>query len=148
MKNCYRWLRRDASRASHHPGFSLLEMMTVVAIIMIVAAIASPIYITSRIQAEEAVLHDHLFTLRFLINRFTLDHGRAPASLDEFVEKGYLGRIPTDPFTGSNETWVVDMEATPVSITDPRPAGWIPVFTGMTCLSRRRGRRLPRRHGV
>jgi hypothetical protein len=51
---------------------------------------------------REAVLRDHLYTLRFLIDRFTLDNGRAPARLHELVEKGYLGRIPTDPFTGSN----------------------------------------------
>jgi len=80
-------------------GFSLLEMMMVVTLILIVASIATPIYQTCVLRAREAVLRDHLFTLRALIDRFTLDNGRAPARLEELVEKGYLGRLPTDPFT-------------------------------------------------
>jgi len=110
-------------------GFSLLEMMMVVTMILIVATISSPIYITSKVHAREAVLHDDLFTLRFLIERFTLDHSRAPATLDEIVEKGYLGRLPTDPFTGSNETWRVDMEETPIAIGDSSP-GIVDVHSG------------------
>jgi general secretion pathway protein G len=75
--------------------------MMVVTVILIVASIATPIYQTCATRAREAVLRDHLFTLRALIDRFTLDTGRAPARLEELVEKGYLGRLPTDPFTGS-----------------------------------------------
>jgi general secretion pathway protein G len=90
-------------------GLSLLEMMMVVTLIprlrggqvLIVASIAAPIYQTCVTRAREAVLRDHVFTLRALIDRFTLDNGRAPARLQELVEKGYLGRLPTDPFTGS-----------------------------------------------
>jgi len=80
-------------------GFSLLEMMMVVTVILILASIATPIYQTCVLRAREAVLRDHLFTLRALIDRFTLDNGRAPTRLEELVEKGYLGRLPTDPFT-------------------------------------------------
>jgi prepilin-type N-terminal cleavage/methylation domain-containing protein len=94
---------RDEDMSCRHPeGFTLLEMMVVVTMILIVASIGSPIYITSKVHAREAVLHKHLYTLRFLIERFTLDHTRAPASLGEIVEKGYLGRL-TDPFTGSTQ---------------------------------------------
>jgi prepilin-type N-terminal cleavage/methylation domain-containing protein len=64
-------------------GFSLLEMMMVVTLILIVASIATPIYQTCATRAREAVLRDHLFTLRALIDRFTLDNGRAPARLEE-----------------------------------------------------------------
>ena len=71
-------------------GFSLLEMMMVVTLILIVASIATPIYQTCVLRARDAVLRDHLFTLRALIDRFTLDNGRAPARLEELVEKGYL----------------------------------------------------------
>jgi len=67
------------------------------------------------VRAREAVLRDHLFTLHSLIDRFTLDNGRAPARLEELVEGGYLGRIPTDPFTGSNETWQEEKEDAPLS---------------------------------
>jgi general secretion pathway protein G len=87
----------------------------VVTVILIVASISAPIYMTAVVRAREAVLADHLFTLRALIDRFTLDNGRAPASLQEIVEKGYLGRIPTDPFTGSNETWQEGKEDAPLS---------------------------------
>jgi general secretion pathway protein G len=93
---------RPKAQSTDDPGgFSLLEMMMVVTVILIVASIATPIYQTCATRAREAVLRDHLFTLRALIDRFTLDNGRAPARLEELVEKGYLGRLPTDPFTGS-----------------------------------------------
>jgi general secretion pathway protein G len=64
---------------------------------------------------REAVLRDDLFTLRSLIDRFTLDNRRSPARLEELVEAGYLGRLPTDPFTGSNETWQEEKEDAPLS---------------------------------
>jgi general secretion pathway protein G len=127
--------RRDENMSRSHPeGFTLLEMMVVITMILIVASIVSPIYTTSKVHAREAVLHDDLYTLRFLIERFTLDHGRAPASLDEIVEKGYLARLPTDPFTGSNETWQVEMETEPASATDSEP-GVAEVHSGAEGLS-------------
>jgi general secretion pathway protein G len=96
-------------------------MMMVVTVILIVASIATPIYQTCATRAREAVLRDHLFTLRALIDRFTLDNGRAPARLEELVEKGYLGRLPTDPFTGSNQTWQEIKEDAPPSPTQTSP---------------------------
>ena len=96
-------------------GFSLVEMMMVVTVILIVTSIAAPIYQTCATRVREAVLRDHLFTLRSLIDRFTLDNGRAPLRLEELVEKGYLGRLPTDPFTGSNESWQEVKEDEPLS---------------------------------
>jgi len=107
---------RQHTKGGNRPeGFSLLEMMMVVTVILIVASISAPIYMTAVVRAREAVLRDHLFTLRALIDRFTLDNGRAPLQLDELVQKGYLGRIPTDPFTGSNETWQEEKEDAPLS---------------------------------
>ena len=100
----------------HRPGgFSLLEMMMVVTLILIVVSIATPIYRTVTVRTREAVLRDHLYSLRALIDRFTLDNGRAPLRLEELVEKRYLGRLPTDPFTGSNETWQEVKEDAPLS---------------------------------
>jgi general secretion pathway protein G len=96
-------------------GFSLLEMMMVVTLILIVASIAAPIYRTCETRTREAVLRDHLSSLRALIDQFTRDNRRAPSRLEELVEKGYLGRLPTDPFTGSNETWQVEQEDAPLS---------------------------------
>jgi len=109
-------MSRPENRGANRPeGFSLLEMMMVVTVILIVASISVPIYTTCVVRAREAVLRDPLFTLHSLIDRFTLDNGRAPARLEELVEGGYLGRIPTDPFTGSNETWQEEKEDAPLS---------------------------------
>ncbi len=66
-------------------GSSLLEMMVVVTVILIVASISTPIYMTAMVRAREAVLADDLFTMRSLIDRFTLDNGRAPSGLEERV---------------------------------------------------------------
>jgi len=92
------------------PGFSLLELMVIVTLIMILATFAQPYYRTAVVRARESVLRDELFTLRAQIDRFTLDEKRAPASLEELVEKGYMGGIPRDPFTGLTEIWTVEQE--------------------------------------
>jgi general secretion pathway protein G len=113
--------RREGKSASRAEGFSLLEMMMVVTVILIVASISTPIYMTAMVRAREAVLRDDLFTLRSLIDRFTLDNRRAPARLEELVEGGYVGRIPTDPFTGSNETWQEEKEDAPLSPKQTSP---------------------------
>ena len=120
---------RDAKGGHPAHGFSLLEMMMVVTVILILAAISTPFYRTAVIRAREAVLRDHLYTLRYLIDHFTLDNGRAPLSLDEIVEKGYLGRLPTDPFTGSNETWVETKEDAPLS-PNQKTLGIVDVHSG------------------
>ena len=121
--------RRDSQRANRLQAFSLLEMMMVITVILIVASISAPIYMTAVVRAREAVLRDDLFTLRSLINRFTLDNGRAPSDVEELVQGGYLGRIPTDPFTGSNETWQEQKEDAPLSPQQKAP-GVMDVHSG------------------
>ncbi len=68
--------------------------------------------------------------MRSQIDRFTHDNERGPASLDELVDKGYMGAIPTDPFTGSNETWQVETEDTSLSLDDSAPLGIVDVHSG------------------
>ena len=126
--------RHNTQSANRPEGFSLLEMMMVITVILIVTSIAAPIYTTCAVRAREAVLRDDLFTLRALIDRFTLDNGRAPARLEEFVEKGYLGRLPTDPFTGSNETWQEVRENAPLSPEQSAP-GIADVHSGSDLVS-------------
>ncbi len=121
--------RTDAKNAHPSEAFSLLEMMMVVTVILILASISTPFYRTAVIRAREAVLRDDLYTLRYLIDRFTLDNGRAPLSLDEIVEKGYLKRLPTDPFTGSNETWQETKEDEPLSVSQ-KTLGIVDVHSG------------------
>ena len=86
-------------------GFTILELMVALTIILILATFAVPNYRTSLVRAREAVLRDNLFTLRSLIDQYTLDKKQAPDSLEELVVEGYLRNIPEDPFTGSNRTW-------------------------------------------
>jgi general secretion pathway protein G len=126
--------RHDGMGGSRSQGFSLLEMMMVVTLILIVASIATPIYQTCATRTREAVLRDHLFSLRALIDQFTRDNGRAPLRLEELVEKGYLGRLPTDPFTGSSQTWQEENEDAPVS-PQQTSLGIIDVHSGSNALS-------------
>jgi general secretion pathway protein G len=109
-------------------------MMMVITVILILASISAPFYMTAVVRAREAVLRDDLFILRSLINRFTLDNQRFPARLEELVEGGYLGRIPTDPFTGSNETWQEQKEDAPLSPNQSRP-GIMDVHSGSNLVS-------------
>jgi general secretion pathway protein G len=111
-------------------GFTLLELMIVITLILILASFAMPTYQVAVTHAREAVLRDDLFTLRKLIDEFTIDKQRPPSSLDELVEDGYLrGGIPTDPFTGSNQTWRTDTEDVPIS-PDQAAAGIVDVHSG------------------
>jgi len=111
-------------------GFTLIELMVVITLILILASFAMPSYHISVIHAREAVLRDDLFTMRKLIDEFTIDKQRPPTSLDELVDAGYLrGGVPTDPFTGSNQTWKTDMEDVPIS-QDQAAAGIVDVHSG------------------
>ena len=111
-------------------GFTLIELMVVLTLILILASFAMPMYQLSVIHAREAVLRDDLFTMRKLIDEFTIDKQRPPTSLDELVDSGYLrGGIPTDPFTGSNQTWRTDTEDVPIS-ADQAAAGIVDVHSG------------------
>ncbi len=77
-------------------GFSLLEIMVVITVILIIATISQPFYMTGIERTREAVLHDDLYTLRVVIDRYTLDNKRAPASLEELEPGGTWGNLGTD----------------------------------------------------
>ena len=89
-------------------GFSLLEVMIVLTIVAILAAIAVPMYQSVILSAEEAVLKDTLFTLRSLIDAHTADKKAAPQNLEDLVDSGYLREVPEDPITDSRSTWVIE----------------------------------------
>ena len=112
------------------PGFSLLEMMAVVNLILLLAVFALPGFHSVLVHSHEVVLREELFALRHQIDRFTHDYERGPASLDELVEKEYIGAVPVDPLTGSNKTWQVDTETAPVSLDDSAPVGIVDVHSG------------------
>jgi len=95
-------------------GFTLIELMVVTAIISILLAIAVPIYQKSIVRSKETVLRNNLFTLRTMIDEYTIDKQKAPESLQDLVSEGYLRQVPQDPITGSDQTWHVIMEETPI----------------------------------
>src|SRR3954454_22066446 len=115
--------KRLNSRAAHafSRGFTLIELMVVMAITSVLLAIALPIYQKSIIRARESVLRNNLFTLRTMIDEFTIDKQKAPESLQSLVSEGYLRQIPQDPMTNSDQTWRVIMEETPVGGASSSP---------------------------
>ncbi len=102
-------------------GFTLIELMIVISIILILLSFAAPMYQQSIIRAREAVLRQDLHTLRQCIDQFTMDKQRAPQSLDELVQEHYLKSIPKDPLTGSSDTWQVEQEDVMLSVDQTQP---------------------------
>jgi len=101
-------------------GFTFIELMVVIAIIGILAAIAIPAYRDSVKKAKEAVLKENLFQLRNLINQYKADKGKYPSDLNELVAVGYLRTVPIDPITVSSDSWVlVYAEPTTEEMQDP-----------------------------
>ncbi len=80
-------------------------------------------------QKKEAALRDDLFTMRSLIQQYTFDKAKAPQSLDDLVQAGYLRQIPVDPFTGSRDTWTTDQEDIMLSVDQTQP-GIVDVHSG------------------
>jgi general secretion pathway protein G len=89
-------------------GFTLVELMIVMAIIAILMMVAVPRFAAAVRMAREAVLKEDLFTIRGAIDSYTMDKQKAPQSLDDLVQEGYLKSIPEDPMTKSKDTWVTD----------------------------------------
>jgi general secretion pathway protein G len=98
---------RVVESAEAERGFTLMELMIVMTIIGILSAIAAPIFVRTVNKAKEAVLKEDLHTMRSAIDSYTVDKEKAPQSLDDLVQAGYLKRIPVDPITSRNDTWIV-----------------------------------------
>jgi general secretion pathway protein G len=101
-------------------GFTLIELMIVMAIIAVLMAVAIPIYSRSIQRAKESVLKNNLFTLRTVIDEYTYDKQKAPQNLDDLVSDGYLRQVPLDPMTGAAD-WKIIMEDATNTVNQTEP---------------------------
>ena len=102
-------------------GFTIIELMVVVSIILILISTAIPMYQAAIIRARESVLRQNLFTLRSVIDQYSMDKQKAPQSLQDLIDAGYLKQIPVDPMTNSRDTWQTEQEDTLVSVDQNEP---------------------------
>lgn len=110
-------LRRRQSEA----GFTLLELIVVMTIIGILATLAVPSFVGAIRSAREAVLKEDLHVMRAAIDSYTMDKQKAPQSLDDLVQSGYLKVIPEDPMTHATDTWVTDTSDALSSLDQTEP---------------------------
>ncbi len=102
-------------------GFTLIELMIVMAIIAVLMSVAIPIYSRSIQRAKESVLKNNLFTLRTVIDEYTYDKQKAPQNLQDLVSDGYLRQVPMDPMTQSADSWKIIMEDASNTVSQSEP---------------------------
>lgn len=101
-------------------GFTLIEMMIVMAIIVILIAVAVPYYQRAIVRAKESVLHNNLMALRSAIDEYTYDKQKAPQTLQDLVSAGYLHDVPEDPITKRRE-WKTIIEESALAVDQTEP---------------------------
>jgi general secretion pathway protein G len=105
-------------------GFTLIELMIVMAIVVILIATAIPQYQKSLMRAKESVLKNNLFTIRMMIDEYSYDKQKAPQTLQDLVQAGYLREVPRDPITGDNTSWRTIMEDASQATSSTEPGIW------------------------
>lgn len=118
---------KPRTRISRKKGFTLIEMVVVISLVLVLLAIALPMYNQSILRSKEAKLHQNLVTLNKAIEEFSLDKKKAPQSLDELMP-GYIKFIPDD-ITGTSTTWQTDNEDSE-DAWDPNQIGIKSVHSG------------------
>jgi general secretion pathway protein G len=101
-------------------GYTLIEMIIVMAIISILVSIAIPIYQKALLRTKESLLKNNLFTMRTVIDEYTFDKQKAPQTLQDLVREGYLRAVPLDPITGRDD-WKISMDDAVTSVSQTEP---------------------------
>jgi general secretion pathway protein G len=122
-------IRSARTRPAAEQGFTLLELMIVMVVIGLLAAIAIPAYTSNIRNAKEATLKEDLHVLRQAIDSYTVDKQKAPQTLDDLVQAGYIKTMPVDPFTRRSDTWLPVQEDTLMSL-DQTESGIDDVHSG------------------
>lgn len=110
-------------------GFTLVELMIVMAIIGVLLSVAIPSYVGAVRQAREAVLKEDLHVMRGAIDSYTADKQKAPQSLEDLVNDGYLKEIPVDPMTRQKDSWQTETSDS-LSSVDQTDPGIVDVHSG------------------
>jgi len=116
-------------RRAYQRGYTLIELIIVMAIISVLIAVAVPLYQKAIKRSKETVLHQNLFNLRNVLDEYTVDKKAAPQQLEDLVREGYLRAVPIDPITGSDRTWKVVVEDSLTAVDQTKP-GIFNVFSG------------------
>jgi general secretion pathway protein G len=120
-----------SNRRRQSAGFTLIELVIVISIILILITMAIPSMVGAIKHAREAALKEDLQTMRTAIDTYTMDKQKGPQSLDDLVQNGYLKAIPEDPMTRSKDTWVTDSTEAMYSIDETDP-GITDIHSGST----------------
>jgi general secretion pathway protein G len=107
-------------------GFTLIELMVVLAILMLLLTVAAPRYFTGVDRAKEVALKQNLAVMREAVDKFYGDQSRYPHTLEELMERKYIRTIPVDPLTESAKTWII------VPPSDDTPGGLYDLHSGAT----------------
>ena len=113
-------LIQSGSKRRRRRGYTLIELIIVMAIISILVSIAVPMYQKSVTRSKESVLHSNLFNLRTVIDEYTFDKKKAPQTLQDLVSEGYLRAVPIDPIMG-NDNWRTINEDSLVAVDQTQP---------------------------
>ncbi len=115
---------RNVARRQPRAGFTLIELMVVVALISVLAGMGVVQYRNSVVRTKEAVLQEDLFRMRDAIDQYYADKAKYPLNLDALVAEGYLRAVPKDPFTNATDTW----QTTPAEPDPNNPSGDVGIY--------------------
>lgn len=105
-------------------GYTLIELIIVMAIISVLISVAVPIYTKAITRTKETLLKQQLFTLRTTIDEYTFDKKEAPQQLEDLVREGYLRDVPVDPIMGDNKSWKLIIEDALTAVDQTQPGIW------------------------